>query len=703
MNLNLPRGVRTAAMIATTAAILLIVTAGTASADPGAPGSAPGLSPFDLTDTHGIKISQYELNIDQGGWTDPGKSGWSFLIVMAWEIYRWFIGMVAWLLNWTVSFTWMDLLTKPLSAIGDSIESHIIGPSNLLTTAVILGAFGVGIFVARGHYGRAGVEFGIAAAILALATTGLAHPVTWVTSPDGPLNSARKAGIEIANVVTTNGATSSSDPESLKQNTSGVLIDTFIRQPHQLLNYGANIDSDAKCVDTYDKVLKAGPYGSDSAGRDQIGKCDEAYKKYAESPGPDQLATQGFLIPSGGLLALVIGLLALLMMASVALTGWAALKLIWHTIVGLIPGTSRRGLAKSLADVLVHLILIPILLVFLCSYLYILKSVMAANANIALVARFIVADLLLLVSLVVLWRLWRNHQQVSARFAELFNRASEAARNVNVGETARLMNTLNKSSTNPSVRNWSAPSNIRPATPTGSPRNQTGGASAPASGGARMKGLAGKARGKMEQSAVGREVLGIGRDTVATGKGIGKAGKTAMKYTVGAPVSYPAAAASAAGKWSAASSKRREAMKTKLGAAKDYAGSYRDNTKAAGRGVAKAGSKVGGTPVKFAAKTAAKAGTAALKKSHPAIAAAGLLATTVQARKTAAPTSVRRPHSPTPQTPQATKAATPRSRRPETVPTVVPGIGPRRPVQRRKADQMRSYLKSLSNPEESDS
>lgn len=702
MKLNVPRGVRTAAMIATTAAILLIVTAGTASADPGAPGSAPGLSPFDLTDTHGIKISQYELNIDHGGLGSPGKALFGMLILIAWEIYRWWIGMVAWLLNWTVSFGWMDLLTKPLAVIGDAIEGHIIGPSNLMTTAIALGALGVGIFIARGHYGRAGVEFGIAAAILALATTGLAHPVTWVTSPDGPLNDARRTGIEIANTVTSNGATSSSDPESLKQNTSAVLIETFVRQPHQLLNYGANIDSDARCVAIYDKVLKAGPYGQDSAARDQIGKCDEAYKTYAESPGPDQLATQGFLIPAGGLLALVVGLLALLMMACVALTGWAALKLIWYTMVGLIPGTSRRGLAKSLADVMVHLILIPILLVFLCSYLYILKFVMAANANIALVARFIVADLLLLVCLVVLRRLWRNHQQVSARFAEMFNRASEAARNVNVGETARLMNTLNKSSINPSVRNWSAPQKIRPAAASGTPSAQGGGESATtkAASGMRLKALAGRAGGRMENNPVGREVLGIGRETLAVGKGIGKAGRKAAKYTIGAPVSYPAAAAAIAGKWSAASSKRREAMKAKLGAARDYAGTYGTNSKAAGRGVAKAGSK----PVKFAARTAAKTGAAALKKSHPAIATAGLLAATVQARKTSAPSSVRRPHSPAPQTTKAAQTVKARrTRQPETVPRVTPDIGPRRPVQRRRAEQMRTYLKSLSNPEGQDS
>lgn len=704
-----PRAVRIGAMIAITAVILLVATTGTAAADPGKD-SAPALSPFDLTDTHGIKISQYELNIDQGGWSSPGKAFFGVLVLFGWEIYRWWIGMIAWLLDWTVTFSWLDLITKPLTWIGDAIEGNIVGPSNLLTTCILLGGLGIAFFVARGHYGRAGVEFAITAAILALATTGLAHPVSWVTAPNGPLYTARGVGIEMANTVTTNGASTGSDPASLKQNTSGVLIDTFVRQPHQLINYGANIDGDAKCVPIYDKVLKAGPYGDDSAARDQLGKCDKAYKEYADNPGVGQITSQAFLMPTGGLLALVVGLLTLMMMASVGLTGWSALKLMWHTMIGLVPGTSRKGLAKSLADVLIHLMLIPILLVFLCSYLYMLKSVMAANANVLLVARFIIADLLLLVCLVVMWRLWRNHKELAARIGAMLNRASDAARDVNKGQTARLTDALAKGSINPAVKKWTVPNQRTPGT-LPNPRGGTGSPGADgatpgqqvAGGKSRLKGLAGKASRRMEGNAVGRQALGIGRDTVATSKGLGKAARNTAKFTVGAPVSYPAAASKMAGKWSKASSQRRAAMKTKLGAAKDYAGTYGKNTKAASRGVA----KVGSYPAKKAAKAAVKVGAFALKKSHPGLAAAGLFVAGVNATKkadaTSTPTSVRRPDERGDSSAKTTTTRPRPARPPESEPAVDARFGPRRPVQRRRAEQMKAYLKSVNNTDGSES
>ncbi|MFD7161328.1 hypothetical protein ACFV9C_42550 [Kribbella sp. NPDC059898] len=700
-------------MIATTTVLLLVATTGTAAADTGK-GSAPAMSPFDLQDTHGIKISQYELNIDQGGLSSPFKLLWAAMLMFGWELYRWWIGMIAWLLDWAVTFSWLDLFTKPLTWIGNALEGNVIGPSNLLTTSILFGAVGIAFFVARGHYGRAGIEFLVTAAILALATTGLAHPVTWLTSPHGPLYTARGVGIELANTVTTNGATSGSDPAALKQNTSGVLIDTFIRQPHQLLNYGANIDSDATCAPVYDNALKAGPYGDDSAARDQIGKCNKAYKDYADNPGAGQITTQFFLMPTGGLLALVVGLLTLLMMASVGLASWSALKLMWHTMIGLIPGTSRRGLAKSIADVLIHVMLIPILLVFLCSFLYMLKSVMAANANMVLVARFIIADLLLLVGLVVMWRLWRNHQELAARVAGMLNVASDAARNVGVGDTAKLTAAITKGSINPAVKRWSLPNTTRPpgtvptrppgtvpTRPTANGTPGTAGGQAATGGMKRLKGLAGKATGRMENTAVGRQTLGIGRDTVATGKALGKAARTTAKYTVGAPVSYPAAASKMAGKWSQASSQRREGMKKKLGAAKEYAGTYKNNTKAATRGVA----KVGARPAKVAAKTAAKVGTAALKKSHPAVAAAGLFMAGVNATKKADATkmqsSVRRPHQPEDANAKTTRTRP--SRPPESEPAVVAGLGPKRPVQRKRAEQMKAYLKSINNADGSGS
>jgi hypothetical protein len=437
----------------------------------------------------------------------------------------------------------------------------------------------------------------------------------------------------------------------------------------------------------------------------------QGYKEYADNPGPGQITAQGFLMPTGGLLALVVGLLSLLMMASVGLTGWSALKLMWHTMIGLLPGTSRRGLAKSLADVLIHVMLIPILLVFLCSYLYMLKSVMAANSNMLLVARFMVADLLLLVCLVVMWRLWRNHKELAARIGGLLNRASDAARNVGVGDTARLTNAITKGSVNPAVKKWTVPNQRTPGTLPPS-RGGTGTPGAPASeaalsgqaaagGRSRLKGLAGKATTRMEGHAAGRQVLGIGRDTVATGKTLGKAARTTAKYTVGAPVSYPAAASKMAGKWSNASSQRRNAMKEKLGAAKDYAGTYGKNTKAAGRGVAKAGSR----PVKAAAKAAGKVGVAALKKSHPGLAAAGLFVAGVNATKkadaTKMQTSVRRPHQAGEGAAETTK--TTRTRRPESEPVVDARFGPRRPVQRRRAEQMKAYLKSVNKTEGSGS
>lgn len=690
MNRHFQRATRITVAVATTVAVT-ILPATAAQADPGEPGSAPALSPFDLADTRGIRISQYELSIDRGGWTDGFTAFWGTMVTGGWEIYRWWIGMVCWLLDWAISFSWVELLTTPMVKLGEIIETRVIGPSNLMAACLVFAGLGIAIFLLRGHYGRATIELGIAAVVFALATTGLANPVTWVSGPNGPLFDARDAGIELANIVTSDGAVSSADPAALKLNTTAVMVDIFVRKPHQLLNYGGDIDADAACVPVYDKALKAGPYGSsDSAARDQIGKCNKGYKKYAESPGPDQMATQGFLMPAAGLLTLMIGLLTVLMMASVALTTWTAIKLLWHTIVGMIPGTARRGLAKSLAEVLVHLIMIPILLLFLCGYLNVLKSVMSANANLALIARYISADLILLVGLIILWRLWRNHTQISERFADLFNRASDAARQVNLKDHARLAHTLNRSSNNKAVQGWAGPGQASAAgAGTAGPGTA---AHATAAGGPRLKAASGKIRGRMQSNALGREVLGIGRDTKATGAFLGKAGKTAIKYTAGAPVSYPAAAANASYKWSQASAARKAQLNQKLSAAGAYADTWLNNASAPGRAVGRSAGKAASGPANAAKTGAVKVGVAALKKSHPAIATAALVASAVSKHSDATPQSINRPD----RKPRTRANTGGKIRPPESTPAVVPDIGPRRPVQARRAQQMRDHLATFT-------
>ena len=127
----------------------------------------------------------------------------------------------------------------------------------------------------------------------------------------------------------------------------------------------------------------------------------------------------------------VIGLLTVLLLVSVILACAAAIKLIWHMIIGLIPRTSRRGLAKGLADLLVHVMAIPVMLVFLCIFISTLNKIMTESEDLPLLARYFVADLVIIVGLVVLRRLWMNHQQVSDRFAEMLSKLDQTVKGLN--------------------------------------------------------------------------------------------------------------------------------------------------------------------------------------------------------------------------------------------------------------------------------
>ena len=380
-------------------------------ADGGA--STGALHLFDATDSHGIKISQYELSLGGGGLLDfdPVNTGLNWMLSLVWDEYRWVIGLLAYLLDWTLNMSWVTWITGPLNDAATHLHAAVLEPLGatrfgqngvIALFCMIAGVVG-GVAVLRGRAGG-WVTMLTSACVSAIAVGLLATPVlTFAGNGDQvaePLRIAARAGVELGNAATAGRISKApTDDDTAPASGSGrILVDTFVRPVHQALNYGASIDvDDKKCVAVYDKTLKAGPYGADeSTARDAIGGCNKAYGTYADKPDNSWVFALNVFVVGALLLGLLVAVFVVLLWFAVILLAWSSLRAMFHAVWAIMPGNSRGPLIRDLCDILVSLVYVALGTALLSVLMAMIKKVLQANAKLPIFAQFIALDLTLI-------------------------------------------------------------------------------------------------------------------------------------------------------------------------------------------------------------------------------------------------------------------------------------------------------------------
>lgn len=406
------------------------------------------LGPFDLTDGHGLKISQYQLSIDEGGTFSPLQMIYATALTFTWDIYRFCIGFIAYLVDWATTFTWVSWITGPMHAAEQALRDQVLAPLQLTSISqggvmgllLVLAGATAAFHMLKGRPGRGLVEVLSSGAAAALAVGLFSSPVLLFagdgTSLAMPLQVAQRTGVELSNTVTGSGATPSPDTSGespAPADGAGTMItDTFIRPVHQIFNYGQVIDLHSpECAQVYDKVLKAGPNddGAEEV-RQAVGRCDKTLKTYADDDSWSRLiglGIYGFTAAVLGVLVLVF--VVLLMMAVLTLT-WASLKLLVHAPMAILPGDSRGPGLRDLVDVLTSLVFLVTHLVLLSILIRLIRGVLTATETVPLQIRFVGIDLLLLAATGLLIASHINQRRGARSMAQrLRDRLKLAARN----------------------------------------------------------------------------------------------------------------------------------------------------------------------------------------------------------------------------------------------------------------------------------
>lgn len=401
---------------------MLVLVSAPAHADTstGVPGSVV-FQWMDVKDSHGISVWKYFMSIDEGSAANPSHSVYSILISIEYDLYRTYTAVAIWFMGWALSFEWLQVLIGPVRTLGEALTS-MTDQMNLTSTFLVVTAAIIGLWVLKGRYTTGLYELMVSCAIAALAVGVLSNPVERIAGPDGMIMQTRDAALQLGAGLANAGDTDS-DPDKLVTSLKGEMADTFIRQPTQLMNFGRVIDTEpggAKCVEAWDAGHEDAPGNDKDTLKDNIAGCGgeaaKQMKDYADHPGPGQIVAGLVLIP-GGFIVLIFGvLIAGALIAAVGSALVSALKMIPGLVVGILPGVGRGSLLKSVATVLMSLVIVVFAIVFLVGYLVVIRSFFDGNGD-HLTKKFLFVDIMLVIGIVMFRRGVKQLRKVSESLA----------------------------------------------------------------------------------------------------------------------------------------------------------------------------------------------------------------------------------------------------------------------------------------------
>lgn len=371
---------RSASLVVGAVALLIFFGAGPAVAAtaPGAaagPGNAtnPLLGGVDAVDSSGVPLVSYQhLPLDRGDALDSHATMTAWLTDAAWTAHVGMVALALQLLEWVLSFAWIDWVLGPLDALRRSLGEQLGGfawaPLALLITAIV-----GGILAFRGRLGAGVMQLVVSAACFGLATTLMLAPLTAITGSEHPVDDARGLGQALASAVVDDvladepgsgddGAPGSAGADSMAQ-LETELVTLFVRGAAQEVAFGAALDETA-CGDVYTDAMLAEAPGPERSGvRDAVADCSESAAAYVEQPSLWQPFS--VMITMTGAIAMLglVVVLAMALLGAVLQTVIASLRAMVWVNVAILPGIGRQRFVRAIADAGASLIAIVVLII----------------------------------------------------------------------------------------------------------------------------------------------------------------------------------------------------------------------------------------------------------------------------------------------------------------------------------------------------
>lgn len=358
-------------------------------------------------------IDDYSVTADDGPWNAIGAHLEDWFTQAIWYCDKIILGIAVFILVWALQFGLAKILLTPVQQLCLAYQQQVIGALGLPTLCMMIAAFLCGMQILFKSRARGTAEFAMSAVIAALATTFLAAPATTLLGDNGVLTHTEQFSVGVAAVSLGQGQ-DSADPSQVTQPLANALIETFEREPDQVLQYGAVLDTPGHvdpCYHIYAAQIQGEVqygYTSDQPPPDfilsstwqEMSSCNQSYADFNQNPSFERI----FIALSVGiadvfLLFLVILISGGLLVAQFGL-GIESIALVFALVLGTLPGGGRAILWRSVARVVkaVNAVLFSIL--FVAVFCVAIQTLMSSLAGQDLMLRFTLVDAAVVAGLV---------------------------------------------------------------------------------------------------------------------------------------------------------------------------------------------------------------------------------------------------------------------------------------------------------------
>ena len=388
-----------------------------AAANP-APAQA-ALGWIELADSTGVSVWAMQLSLDAGNIVRVDKSLWFTLTSLLWEVYRSIAVFAIWLIDWVLSFDWLTMLQGPVADIGAAVSDVVDslgGPLVLLTIAAFLAV----IWMVRGRWATGLYDLLFALVVATLSMGALANPVAMVSAPGGWVEDAHELGLELA--AGASGSAATVQPDGIADALTAQMVDVFIRQPLQVLNFGEVLTGGCQAAWRQGVADWAGEGPTAASDAPQIrdalesAGCEDQVER-ANNLGASGVAAVLVMLPAAGILLAFAVVLAGALLVAAARAMYLSVKLVVVLVWAILPGVFRGSLLLTGAQLLMELVTVALSVWFLAIFMYVVTSVLSSADGGAAMATFFIVDVLLVVGLVVFRKGRKAAKQSAARIA----------------------------------------------------------------------------------------------------------------------------------------------------------------------------------------------------------------------------------------------------------------------------------------------
>lgn len=392
--------------------VALVVYVAMVLAAPPAMAAPNPLESLDHTDVNGYAISNYNIEYLPDRLA-VNKQMTGYWVSVIWEFYRWGVGIVALITELTVGFKWLEYLTYPIEQAAGALDTLLDQIPGVRTLLIAL-AVGIGMLrMGFGQRAKGFTEILMSLTAWGISANILVNPVAWLTGDNGIITRTTEAAqMFSAQLINPASATSALDVEQAAGTLPSEIVNVFVRKPHQFVAYGALADGGG-CENAYNENLTGTGKELAEAMRD----CSPGFGETIENPGPMTLFV-AVVVAVGAAVLLGISLVcAAGIMYEVLNMLIAGVFLIWELFRSVGPGGSWRGALEVFVSiggsVLAVLLVVLINAVYLAVVLY-----MLTNWDENMIVLFLIIDLLLVVTIVLLIRQRKKIKRAVERMKE---------------------------------------------------------------------------------------------------------------------------------------------------------------------------------------------------------------------------------------------------------------------------------------------